>query len=415
MLPTFSVEFLSEGQYIQQFTVPNGRAFNANETEAFERTMAGYTINLTDSPNRINQINVTCTILLQRIVQPLPVPPGRGLFRRLQTPAVLANQVEYSLSWYSIHVNVTGYDALFLNFTNSDLEMVTSDLQDGGLNVTESSSALAVLVTQPPSLTPTVSDMPSASPSRLPSLFPSETPTRLPSASPTIKPTPGPTPSPTSGPTPMLPPPVASGNDGVNTTILAVVLVLVIVLGGVGFFLYYRRRQKKKARAFQSEAAGGEVRDAENDEERPNRYPNLSVATGDPYRRDPFDTPKSDDNAAGMISPSESLQSNQSLLSTGNSMGGDSVDEADGADEFDQYKHQNLEKVRAGVEENLNGADGMMSRAMTLALMSDEDPITDQHELYWGGNGDPIEIEASALCDVNAFLKRKEGAGIGER
>ena len=58
-------------------------------------------------------------------------------------------------------------------------------------------------------------------------------------------------------------------------------------------------------------------------------------------------------------------------------MGGDSGDEADTTqnlqDEFDQYKDQNLEKMRAEVEGNLSGFDGMMSQALTKALMDDDE------------------------------------------
>jgi hypothetical protein len=100
-------------------------------------------------------------------------------------------------------------------------------------------------------------------------------------------------------------------------------------------------------------------------------------------------------------------------------MGGDSVEEADGthnlADEFDQYKDQNLEQMRMGVEKTLQGADGMMSHAMTMAFIADEDPVATENDLYWGGSGDPAEIEATALCEVSDWLKRKEGAGLDER
>ena len=120
----------------------------------------------------------------------------------------------------------------------------------------------------------------------------------------------------------------------------------------------------------------------------------------------------------GLISPSESLVSNQSLLSAGNSMGGDSGDEADTTqnlqDEFDQYKDQNLEKMRAEVEGNLTGFDGMMSQALTKALMDDDELHVEPSELLWGGVGQQsgAEVEASALCEVTDWLKRNDNAPI---
>lgn len=55
-----------------------------------------------------------------------------------------------------------------------------------------------------------------------------------------------------------------------------------------------------------------------------------------------------------LVSSSELLVSNQSLLSAGVLVANDSGDEADGtynlADKFDQYKDQNLEKIRTNVK-----------------------------------------------------------------
>ena len=102
-------------------------------------------------------------------------------------------------------------------------------------------------------------------------------------------------------------------------------------------------------------------------------------------------------------------------------MAGDSGDEADTTqnlqDEFDQYKDQNLEKMRAEVEGNLSGFDGMMSQALTKALMDDDEVHVDPSELYWGGIGQQrgAEIEASALCEVMDWLKRNDAASIDRK
>mmetsp|Transcript_18263 Transcript_18263/g.52111 ORF Transcript_18263/g.52111 Transcript_18263/m.52111 type:complete len:295 (+) Transcript_18263:592-1476(+) len=152
-------------------------------------------------------------------------------------------------------------------------------------------------------------------------------------------------------------------------------------------------------------------------------------------------------NNPGIISPSESLISNQSLLSAGEAMTADSGDEeADAthhlADEFDQYKDQNLEKMRAEVEGNLTGFDGMMSQALTKALIDDHDDdahyfgtaatpttLTSTGSLtdsLWGGSLLPgaenqgqqlsgIEIEASVLGEVTDWLRREENATNDER
>ena len=124
---------------------------------------------------------------------------------------------------------------------------------------------------------------------------------------------------------------------------------------------------------------------------------------------------------SAVLSPSESRASNQSLLSAGNSMGGDSADEADTtqifADEFDQYKDQNLEKMRADIEGNLEGCDGMMNQAVARALIDEDDLNFGATDYLWGGDANVSgqEIEASALADVMDWLKRNDSASVEEK
>jgi hypothetical protein len=87
------------------------------------------------------------------------------------------------------------------------------------------------------------------------------------------------------------------------------------------------------------------------------------------------------------------------------------------ADEFDQYKDQNLEKMRAGIEGNLMGFDGMMSQALTRALIDEDETNVDPPELLWGGPRQLVgmEIEASALSEVTDWLKRNETPSDDEK
>ncbi len=81
-------------------------------------------------------------------------------------------------------------------------------------------------------------------------------------------------------------------------------------------------------------------------------------------------------------------------------------------DEFDQYKNEDLEHMRNGVEGSVYGAEGMMSLAMTRALMDDED--ADVHP-SWGEAEDPESIEANALCETNDWLRKNELTTLEER
>jgi hypothetical protein len=107
--------------------------------------------------------------------------------------------------------------------------------------------------------------------------------------------------------------------------------------------------------------------------------------------------------------PTMSVLSDQSTHTRSERNGG-SKDE--GVDVFDQYKDQNLETMRSNVENNLSDFEGIMSAAVTKALMGDEDAQLDPDELLWGCRANPIaaDVEASALCEVSDWLKRNESA-----
>jgi hypothetical protein len=82
---------------------------------------------------------------------------------------------------------------------------------------------------------------------------------------------------------------------------------------------------------------------------------------------------------------------------------------------FDKYKDQKLEKMRSGVEETVMEVDEMMSHAVTRALLDDDESQVDRETLFWGSEGDRTEIEATALSEVNDWLKRNKGACVYDR
>lgn len=413
--PTYSVLFEEKSIIDQNFIIDIDEgevwsSWNVSEIKLFESVMAGYTLNISESDDT-SRIEYNCTLLTQK--------PGN-------VPPLVINQVNYMLYWRSAYVNISGYAKAYPAFLNLHPEEVKDDLQAVGLRVKKVELAISEIPTDMPTNFPTVSYIPSGIPSLFPSDHPSERPSFLPSDFPTAIPSLSPTGFPSvisevpSG-MPSRYPSEPTANGGGATTAIVSVTVTLFALSLVGLFFFYRRRKRRKEIAFQEAAAGAAGNAAARNDQESDQLSSLKVIT-DPDNAKTWNniTPKSDDHAVvGMISPSDSLLSNQSLLSPGDSMGGYSVEEADGthhlADEFDQYKDQNLEKMRADVEENLHGSDGMMSKAMTKALMADEDPVADQSDLFWGGSGDPAEIEASALCEVNDWLKRKEGANLEDR
>ncbi len=79
-------------------------------------------------------------------------------------------------------------------------------------------------------------------------------------------------------------------------------------------------------------------------------------------------------------------------------------------DEFDNYKNQDLETLRDAIERSVDGADGMVSLAITHAYTSD--PTLDGLLEWFGGERDDGRIEASCLCDAYDWLKINETSSL---
>ena len=414
MPPTLSEISFASSHLLQSFTVGNGRIFNDTEQAYFQQVMKNVTYIISQEGDA-SKIKTYCKIEAQRLlVAPLRRTRRHRILQGSTGSSVTTNQVEYAMRWTSWRVNVTNFTSLFSRYIDSNLEILTLDLQMGGLDVFNSSTLATVLTTTVPTGVPSASPAPSPSPSSSPTLRQSDSPTEYPSWHPSGLPS-------KESSIPVLPPTKSASNQGptgtdTNTAVIASVMTLLVLLSAVGGYVFYRRRKQLKEQELQAAtaAAGRLPSESHNSDGQLDRLGMMSVNTGDPHGGGPL----SDENQ-GILSPNESLQSNPSLISAGMSLGDGSVDEADRthhlADEFDQYKDQNLEKVRNDVEEAVNGSDGMMSQAMTRALMEGDDPLGAPPELSWGATANSAEIEASALCEVNDFLKRKEDAGLDER
>jgi len=313
--------------------------------------------------------------------------------------------IEFVCSYASRLLDVTGYPLLFEEYVNQNLDQVANDIRDLGINVTDVFPVSVLVVpdttaptaseapSQPPSLSPTITNRPSTIP-----------PTELPQ-DPTLSPTEDFFRLPTQSPTQM-----PSGRPRVSVPAIASIVVLSGVAILIALVVYYRRKIKQRQSLQGRPGAGGfgsEVTSLSAS--------GAALADARARSKDAGDS----DVAAAALSPSGSMVSGQSMLSEGESgFGGESGDENDHTknlqDEFDQYKDQNLEQLRADVEGNLTGFEGIMSAAVTKALMGDEDIRMDTSELLWGCHETSTgpEIEASALCDVCDWLKRNENASV---
>ena len=316
--------------------------------------------------------------------------------------------IDYEMMYESIYINVTEYPKNFQQYVNSNSGTIVAFFGGLGANVTNLLPAERI-VFQP-------TEAPTVAPTAVPSSLPTEGPSISPTLAPTVKPTLEPTTAPSTNPTAEI------GGPTTETTVIAVSSVIAATIVIIGLFIFFRKRTFEREQKFQTNALlnGGNRPPAQMWNPRlQNLVVQNTVTTSNDYDEKilPEKTPD------GMLSASESLISNQSLLSAGNSIRGeDSGDEADAtqnlADEFDQYKDQNLEKMRADVEGNLTGFDSMMSQALTRALLDDDDDQIDPiDELLLAGNAtfSGAEIEASTLGEVTDWMKRKENFGLDEK
>ena len=283
-------------------------------------------------------------------------------------------------------------------------------------------------VTPSLSVSPSVSAEPSVWPSLSPSALPSSPPSLRPSGSPTRPPSPPPTRVPTRAPStadptrsPLSSNALADSNGGQSdsgqgTTVIVVVVVVAVVATLVALVAWFWRRRKSADPYYYEQNEAPVVPD-----QRQNGATTMAPWPVTTKRIGSHDIDS--DIGVAIVSPSDSLVSRQSLLSVGESGLGDESDiEADNTrnlqDEFDQFKDQNIEQLRSDVEGNVSGFEGIMSAAVTKALMGDDYPHLElSSELTWGcsANATGADIEASVLYEVNAWLIRKENASVDQK
>ena len=359
--------------------------------------------------------------------------------------------MEFTMEYESrFGFEVEDYPRQFQAYINDNLEQVTADMDSRFLPVANAQSVI-VYNTDEPTLSPTLMDgeLPSAIPTMPSAPRPTVNPTTLPSITnvptgyPTISPT---TNSPTS-------PPV--GPDQTSF-----IIGLVAGLGGAAIVVllliwYMRRKNLQKENENSERAARAATAERENQQhDITNIEDGMEVRIEDDsipvvgeggassshhigsshnvqqqqqQQQQQYDEypPNENDDAispvGGVGTIADSIFSNPSMVSGGGSFSSNPEDhygEVGGVrletlqDEFDSYKNQDLEYMRHGVEESVFGSEGMMSLAMTRALMEEEDVGINPS---WGGAEDPESIEANALCETNDWLRKNEHSSFDER
>jgi len=402
--PTFSNEIVSKSTFIQLFIASTPLEKGTAESERFKDVMVSFTPDITtDDTSRVTTV---CEFIDGKFAG------GRKLRSRYLQSAAL---VTYSMEYRSIHTNVTGYTQLFKIWMNNNLDTVVDRLKIADVDVDAAQLAFILGETMAPSATP------SAFPSYKPSVYPSREPTTAPSVLPSWKPSVVPSYLPSNGPStnpsdrPTADPsaaPTMKVTKGGSTTVTIAAVAGTIGAGALIVFVgfCFRRRQRRDA----------------ND---PNISPlsRLMPRLRSPFRHNESEL-SSDANGVninqlvGDHRENASVISDESLISTGSSRDNESDSDVDYnddtynlADEFDKYKDQNLEKMRTEVEGMSSNFDGMMSQALTKALMDDMDEDDGGMSVVTSDMANSMEIEATVLCDINDWLKKKEGAAPDEK
>jgi len=440
--PTFNNTVTAAATFAQKFQLQSPeKFFNDSDQAAIQLVMENYTGEFAEGT--VDQVNTTFTFVDQKssLAQlTIPPQPPNGRLRKLQdsqdltdfldSSANYINTLTYIMSYKSDTVNVSLYPNDFENFINSDLNRLTEDLNAVGVVVVESEPASRIF-TQ--TSQPTVSLSPSSQPTAAPTISvpPSGAPTSVPTNAPTNALTKSFTPSTAPSNVPTIIPTLAPASAPASTEIIiiAVVAVAVVVAALIALFWFFRKRKKQQDLFIASQTMSNQMQQSERNRYSPSFHRGVDGSWNAALGKVPPAvhtaerlnySPAGRIDAEGLISPSESLVSNQSLLSAGYSLGGgDSGDEVDATpklqDEFDHFKDQNLEKMRTDVEGNLPGFDGMISQALTKAFLDDEDEaLMEESELMWGGSDTQkgSEVEASALCDVTDWLKRNDNVSL---
>lgn len=394
---------LSRRRYQQSFVVTNVTFFSEQQTLQLMSLYQSYTPILV--PSISANITTTCDMLVtdQSISSPI-----------VNNQTQDQNDISFTCTYESVTVNTTSLPNKLLVFLNDATQRhnITITLRDLGFPVLDTQDTVfSVVITPSPTISAAPSHPPSSSPTR--TATPS---TIIPTLLPTTKFAPTARPTDSSLPPTNTPPNAGNGNN--NQKLPVAVIASLTVLAGVailvGLVVYYQRSKRKR---FPNNAPPRTTA-------RPGRI-GLGGELDPELSADGFDTgygmeKAGADGVLGAIisQGGASVNSNNSLLSAGSGMGDESVDEFDGAkhlqDEFDQYKDQNLEILRSNVEGNLTGFEGIMSAAVTKALMGEETAKLDPADLMWGCQGAPTgeEIEASALCEVSDWLKRNETSPV---
>ena len=416
------------------------RTFNDVERNSFEELIEGYKANITIGTS-IERVEMICNV------------DEAG---SVSVPAIERLNLRYRVSFSSKYTIVENYGTNLKDFLNSNLDMMIQQLNEKGIPVTSSGQVYDIEdLTDPPTISPT--SQPSSIPSMSPSYFPSNMPSTDPTIEPSVIPSSEPSSKPSSKPsisisaypseTPSSAPTIDLSSS--STTIIVSVTAAIsgftiILIAGLFAKKRCRKSQEQNSDLVYTVRSAGSAGGGNNSSNVEGSQQRQSIVTGrlsgggsgisllNIFRLGNRNADNNDNNnnrrgrnssrqrrRSGRLPSNDSMISSDSIISTGSSadVAGSDI-EYDGthilADEFEKYKDQNLEKMRAQLEGNVSNFDSMMSQALTMALMDDDDDGGNDSDMIVADR-DSDQIEVDVLCEMHDWLKRSPGASVDDR
>lgn len=453
--PTFRTLQISTVTYEQHFLREEQAVLGSDDSEnnqqiSFCRILEGYTSKFASAKG----VETSCEIIDQELRD-----ASRRKLQETETelPPYWVIIIHYRMTFESRHFSVEGYNTEFLRFMNAptlvntstttketvfaNLQKFEKDLGAVGISVIGAFHTTAI-----PTMKPTHSRKPSLSPSKMATESPSMTPAF--SSAPTS--THSSFPSSSLERKTTIEPTVDKAN-GPNTA-GTVVLVLASIIGVV---VVYNRLKNKSLNNGKFPSAFNETsnlaqlepscydNEHDSDQMQPGGFPEHHVPPNEqarPEHEDPsidsegflshsdgggndestfIHYPHNDPNI--YVPPHEDIISKGSLLSVGLTVSSDNIIEQDSThiliDEFDDFKHQGVESMRASVEDSISESDDMMSQAITKSLMSDDEYFIAKYDLDTLAtlHLDAMDYEVSELCSIYEWRRKTQGATDDDR
>eukprot|EP00594_Rhizosolenia_setigera_P004734 CAMPEP_0178940056 /NCGR_PEP_ID=MMETSP0789-20121207/578_1 /TAXON_ID=3005 /ORGANISM="Rhizosolenia setigera, Strain CCMP 1694" /LENGTH=678 /DNA_ID=CAMNT_0020619015 /DNA_START=777 /DNA_END=2813 /DNA_ORIENTATION=- len=434
--PTNQIAFSVQEVFLQTFLRKDLSEFDSEQVKDFQDLYKEYTKEYEVNVGDTRDIFTTCEIKHQDIVRaPTPRPmalidpelslndneetlgDGRFLQQDFRYELTIVYEMTYESKYQEIGATIGLYPENFMSWMNNSTTQararVESNLKQRNMLVANVSSVEVYLLHEPstfPSSSPSISNKPSA----FPSIYPSEIPSKTPSI--TVPPTNFPTLYPSayttnvpSGISSSVPSEGSSNLPPTQTPSIATVpnnkMIIIAAAAGSGGFLIFMAGILAYRRKSNGGYGNGNSDSFNNNVMKPpiQNEGSSSNIPGDIHQNPSIQYQDSGISGSFPGSPGGmSLVSNPSMIVFSDA---ESVSETGHSlidTEFKEIR-EIIESGRLNIKETAERTRTLLTRDIELSTQPHVDGI-------WSDNTDPMEIEATALCELFDWKKKRQGA-----